>query len=222
MSGSELRQYQIPINYNTSEESISETTNFISSPSRIPTPVPITTTTSQPKYTSGLSRPASLRSLGEIRHQVQLPYPVQARNVRSQTDFEPGRQFICNGTQTEFVVSPTALEKLSTSVEILQSEFGTLVPQLQQHQQTSTAKIRLQLDSIQKQLSNISTKSVKFSDSARVREIQDCQRASLKPRYSNQTSSKIVTCQILSPVYLLCMIIIILQVVILAFISQRW
>ena len=220
MSGSELRQYQIPINYNTSEESISETTNFISSPSRIPTPVPITTTPSQPRYTSGLSRPASLRSLVEIR-QVQLPDPVQARshNVRSQTDFEPCRQFICNGTQTEFVVSPTALEKLSTSVEILQREFGTIVPQLKQHEQSSTAKIRLQLDFIQNQLSKISATKVRFSDSTRVRTIQDCQRADLSPRHA---SSSFVTCQILSPICLFCMIIITLQAVTLALIYQRW
>ena len=206
MSGYESQQYRIPLNYNTSEESIPETAALVNSTS-VEYFVPITTTPSMPRYTStSLSRPASLRSLCETP-QVPLAYLDRPRNVRSQTDFEPRKQLTCNGTQTEFVVSPDVLEKLHTSVDLLKTEIVTLVAQVQA-EGIPTNEINSQLEAIKRQIKNIYAAKVKFSDQTNSTQVY------YKP-------SSIITCKILSPIYVLCSIIIILQAVILGLISQK-
>ena len=203
MSGDELRRYQVPINFNTSEESIQETSVFLNSNPE--SPVPESTTISQPKYTSTLNRPASLRSLGEIR---QVPLDLgRPRNVRSQTDFEPSKQLTCNGTQTEFVVSPNVLEKLHTSVDLLKTEIATLVAQVKQ-EGIPTNNINSQLEAIKRQIKNIYAAKVQFSDETKLKQVY------YKP-------SSIITCQILSPIYVLCSIIVLLQTIILGLIFHK-
>ena len=203
MSGYEL---QVPLNYNTSEESLPETAALVNSTS-VEYFVPITTTPSKPRYTStSLSRPASLRSLCETP-QVPLAYLDRPRNVRSQTDFEPRKQLTCNGTQTEFVVSPDVLEKLHTSVDLLKTEIATLVAQVKE-EEIPTNNINFQLEAIKRQIKNIYAAKVQFSDQTNSTQVY------YKP-------SSIITCKILSPIYVLCSIIIILQAVILGLISQK-
>ena len=211
MSGYELRQYQIPLNYETSEEDLPEATALVSYPTNVPistTPSLAPSAPSQFEYrSSSLSRPASLRSLRETQH-VPLIHLPHARNVRSQTDFEPTKQFICNGTQTEFVVSPGVLEKLHTSVDILKSEIVTLVTQQGKREQTSTETIKSQLDTIKRELNKINAAKVRFSD-------QNSRQVYYKP-------SSIVTCKILSPIYLLCLTILIFQAIILGVIFRKF
>ena len=203
MSGYEL---QVPLNYNTSEESLPETAALVNSTS-VEYFVPITTTPSRPRYTStSLSRPASLRSLCETP-QVPLAYLDRPRNVRSQTDFEPRKQLTCNGTQTEFVVSPNVLEKLHTSVDLLKTEIVTLVAQVQA-EGIPTNEINSQLEAIKRQIKNIYAAKVQFSDETKLKQVY------YKP-------SSIITCQILSPIYVLCSIIILLQAIILGLIFHK-
>ena len=208
MSGYELRQYQIPLNYHTSEEDLPETTALVSSDSTsgYPTNVPIPTTPSQSEYV--LRRPASLRSLRET--QVPLAYLGHARNVRTQTDFEPTKHFICNGTQTEFVVDPGVLEKLHTSVDKLKSEIVTLVAKQARQEQTSTNNIKDQLNSIKSCLDKIYAAKVRFSDKT----TENSRQVYYKPSSS-------VTCYTLSPIYLMCLVILIFQAIILGVIFNK-
>ena len=208
MSGYELRQYQIPLNYHTSEEDLPETTALVGSASTSgsPTNVPIPTTPSQSEYV--LRRPASLRSLRET--QVPLAYLGHARNVRTQTDFEPTKHFICNGTQTEFVVDPGVLEKLHTSVDKLKSEIVTLVAKQARQEQTSTNNIKDQLNSIKSCLDKIYAAKVRFSDKT----TENSRQVYYKPSSS-------VTCYTLSPIYLMCLVILIFQAIILGVIFNK-
>ena len=240
MSGYELRQYQIPLNYHTSEEDLPETTALVSSDSTsgYPTNVPIPTTPSQSEYV--LRRPASLRSLRET--QVPLAYLGHARNVRTQTDFEPTKHFICNGTQTEFVVDPGVLEKLHTSVDKLKSEIVTLVAKQERQEQTSTNNIKDQLNSIKSCLDKIYAAKARFSDKItdvqtstnnQLNSIKSCldKIYAAKVRFSDKTTensrqvyykpSSSVTCYTLSPIYLMCLVILIFQAIILGVIFNK-
>ena len=87
------------------------------------------------------------------------------------------------------------LEKLHTSVDILKSEIVTLVTQQGKREQTSTETIKSQLNTIKRELNKINAAKVRFSD-------QNSRQVYYKP-------SSIVTYKILSPIYLLCLTILI-------------
>ena len=135
--------------------------------------------------------------------QVPFDYLLR-RNVRSQTDCEPRKHLTCNGTQTEFVVRPNVLEKLHTSVDSLKTDIATLVAQVKD-KELPTNNILVQLETIKRQVKKIYDAKVQFSD---------------QPKQVYYKPSSLVTHKILTPIYVLCSIIIILQAVILGLISQ--
>ena len=99
------------------------------------------------------------------------------------------------------------LEKLHTSVDLLKTEIATLVAQVKE-EEIPTNNINFQLEAIKRQIKNIYAAKVQFSDQTNSTQVY------YKP-------SSIITCKILSPIYVLCSIIIILQAVILGLISQK-
>ena len=204
MDHGSLKNYNVPLDYQSDDDTIPLNPNI-----NISSTPPLSGQRYEP---TSLSRPASSISFASTstflgrtasstssQRQPQnipltfFPEPkVNTRRVHTQTDVVPIYLAACQSTQTEFEVSPSALTEINT-----------------------------QLQSIQGQLSKSSTPTVRFSKFDTVIDSDDSQLKSIQHQLSTSATPKPTKCGHFVPIYIICILLVILQVVVLIMMSHK-